>query len=59
MFINQEGKIFFNEVNTIPGFTENSRYPKMINLIGLSYTKLIDKLIEVSLVGDLCEVTLV
>lgn len=48
MFIDKKGDIFFNEVNTIPGFTSNSRYPKMMNLIGLSYTKLIDKLIEVT-----------
>lgn len=55
MFIDVNGDIFFNEVNTIPGFTGSSRYPKMMDLIGLSYTKLIDKLIEVTLVNELVE----
>ncbi len=49
MFIDKNGDVFFNEVNTIPGFTGSSRYPRMMNLIGLTYTKLIDKLIEVTL----------
>ncbi|RDY27724.1 D-alanine--D-serine ligase VanG [Romboutsia weinsteinii] len=49
MFIDKKGDVFFNEVNTIPGFTDSSRYPRMMDLIGLSYTKLIDKLIEVTL----------
>ena len=48
MFIDKNGEVFFNEVNTIPGFTATSRYPKMMDLIGLDYTKLIDKLIEVA-----------
>ena len=49
MFIDKNGEVFFNEVNTIPGFTASSRYPKMMDLIGLDYTKLIDKLIDVAL----------
>ncbi len=53
MFIDKDGEIFFNEVNTIPGFTGSSRYPKMMDLAGFSYTKLIDKLIEVTLVDEL------
>ncbi|WP_442970275.1 D-alanine--D-serine ligase VanG [Romboutsia sp. Marseille-P6047] len=55
MFIDKNGDIFFNEVNTIPGFSGSSRYPKMMDLIGLSYIKLIDKLIEVTLVNELVE----
>lgn len=50
MFIDKKGDIFLNEVNTLPGFTDGSRYPKMMSLIGLDFTKLIDKLIEESLV---------
>jgi D-alanine-D-alanine ligase len=42
-------KIYVNELNTIPGFTSISMYPKMWEASGLSYTKLIDRLIELAL----------
>jgi D-alanine-D-alanine ligase len=42
------GKIFVNELNTIPGFTSISMYPKMWEASGLSYPKLIDRLIELA-----------
>jgi D-alanine-D-alanine ligase len=42
------GKIFINELNTIPGFTSISMYPKMWEASGLSYPKLIDRLIELA-----------
>ena len=45
-FLTPEGKIVFNEVNTIPGFTDHSRYPSMMRGIGLSFSDLLDKLIE-------------
>ena len=37
-----------NEINTLPGFTKISMYPKMWEASGLTYTKLIDKLIELA-----------
>ncbi|MFH1534346.1 MAG: hypothetical protein ABID64_05440, partial [Nitrospirota bacterium] len=37
------------EINTIPGFTSISMYPKMWEASGLSYPKLIDRLIELAL----------
>ncbi len=43
------GKIFVNELNTIPGFTSISMYPKLWEASGLPYTKLIDRLIELAL----------
>jgi D-alanine-D-alanine ligase len=43
------GKIYINEVNTIPGFTSISMYPKLWEASGLPYPKLIDKLIELAL----------
>ena len=43
------GKIFINELNTIPGFTSISMYPKLWEASGLPYTKLIDRLIELAL----------
>jgi len=42
-------KIFVNELNTIPGFTSISMYPKMWEASGLPYPKLIDQLIELAL----------
>ena len=43
------GKIYINEINTIPGFTKISMYPKLWDTAGLSYSKLVDKLIELAL----------
>jgi D-alanine-D-alanine ligase len=44
----RSGKIFVNELNTIPGFTSISMYPKLWEASGLPYTKLIDRLIELA-----------
>jgi D-alanine-D-alanine ligase len=41
-------EIYLNELNTIPGFTANSMYPKMWEASGLSYTALVDRLIELA-----------
>jgi len=43
------GKIYLNEVNTIPGFTSISMYPKMWEASGISFRELIDTLIELAL----------
>jgi D-alanine-D-alanine ligase len=43
------GKFYINEINTIPGFTSISMYPKMWEASGLAYPKLIDRLIELAL----------
>ncbi len=43
------GKIFLNEVNTIPGFTSISMYPKMWEASGIPFRQLIDKLIDFAL----------
>jgi D-alanine-D-alanine ligase len=43
------GKIFINEMNTIPGFTAISMYPKLWEASGLPYAKLLDRLIELAL----------
>ncbi|MGL5329741.1 MAG: D-alanine--D-alanine ligase family protein [Peptostreptococcaceae bacterium] len=45
----KSGDIFINEINTLPGFTSISMYPKMWEATGLSYSNLIDKLIELAL----------
>ena len=43
------GRIFVNEVNTLPGFTKISMYPKLWEASGLAYPQLIDRLIELAL----------
>jgi D-alanine-D-alanine ligase len=50
-FLVQRGgaKIYLNEVNTIPGFTSISMYPKLWQASGLSYPELLDKLITLAL----------
>ena len=49
-FLEKEtSKLYLNEVNTIPGFTSISMYPKLWEASGLSFRQLIDKLIELAL----------
>jgi D-alanine-D-alanine ligase len=43
------GELYLNELNTIPGFTANSMYPKMWEASGLSYSALLDRLITLAL----------
>jgi D-alanine-D-alanine ligase len=43
------GELFINELNTMPGFTPISMYPKLWEASGLSYSELIDRLIELAL----------
>ncbi len=43
------GKILLNEINTLPGFTRISMYPKLFENVGIKYSKLLDKLIELAL----------
>lgn len=45
MFLTPSGEIVFNEVNTIPGFTSHSRYPNMMKGIGMSFPRMLDRLI--------------
>jgi D-alanine-D-alanine ligase len=48
-FLTPKNEIFVNEINTIPGFTKISMYPKLWEVSGLSYSKLLDELIELGL----------
>lgn len=49
-FINTEtGKIYINEINTMPGFTKISMYPKLWEYSGLPYSDLLDELIKLAL----------
>ncbi|MCI8327599.1 MAG: D-alanine--D-serine ligase VanG [Lachnospiraceae bacterium] len=46
LFLTPMGEIYFNEVNTIPGFTSHSRYPNMLKEAGLSFEEIIHRLLE-------------
>lgn len=43
---NETNEIYINEINTMPGFTQISMYPKLFEAVGISYTELLDKLIQ-------------
>lgn len=48
-FVRKGGKVYINELNSIPGFTDISMYPRLWRASGISYTELIDQLIELAL----------
>ncbi|MEM7367293.1 MAG: D-alanine--D-alanine ligase family protein [Bacteroidota bacterium] len=49
MFLDEEGRVYINEVNTLPGFTSISMYPKLWEHAGTSYSELIDELISLAI----------
>ncbi|MDE6419767.1 MAG: D-alanine--D-alanine ligase [Lachnospiraceae bacterium] len=49
MFLRKDGSILLNEVNTLPGFTSYSRYPRMMKASGISVSEVIDCLISTAL----------
>ena len=48
-FLTKQGELFVNEINTLPGFTQISMYPKLWQATGLSYSELLDQLIQLAL----------
>ena len=46
LFLSKDGKVYINEINTIPGFTNSSMFPMMWKERGISFTDLISKLID-------------
>ncbi|NGX50502.1 MAG: D-alanine--D-alanine ligase A [Chlamydiae bacterium] len=48
-FIRKNGEILINELNTIPGFTSISLYPKLWEISGIPYSELIDRLIDLAI----------
>ncbi len=46
VFLTKEGKIYVNEINTMPGFTDISMYPKLFEYSGIQKSKLLDMLVE-------------
>ena len=45
-FLREDGKLVVNEVNTLPGFTNISMYPKVMEALGIGYSDLVDRLIR-------------
>jgi D-alanine-D-alanine ligase len=48
-FLTEEGDVVFNEINTLPGFTTISMYPKLWEATGLGYSQLLTRLVELAL----------
>lgn len=49
MFLLEDGRIVLNEVNTLPGFTSYSRYPRMMAAAGMDLSNLIDRFISLAM----------
>lgn len=49
MFLTPNKDIVFNEINTIPGFTEHSRYPGMMKAAGISFPEILDRVITLAM----------
>ena len=47
-FVCDDGRIVFNEINTLPGFTSISMYPSLMQAYGFTYAEIIEKLVELS-----------
>jgi D-alanine-D-alanine ligase len=48
MFLTPDNRVVVNEINTLPGFTSISMYPKLWEATGLPYAQLVDKLVELA-----------
>ncbi len=48
-FLTEKNEIYVNEINTLPGFTGTSMYPKLWEVSGLTISKLLDRLIELAI----------
>ncbi len=51
VFLKEDGKVVLNEVNTLPGLTSYSRYPRMMAAAGYSLAEVIDMLVSLTLTG--------
>jgi D-alanine--(R)-lactate ligase len=51
MFLKEDGTVVLNEVNTLPGMTSYSRYPRMMAAAGLSLADVIDRIVSLALSG--------
>jgi D-alanine--(R)-lactate ligase len=51
MFLTDDGRVVLNEVNTLPGMTSYSRYPRMMAAAGLSFADVIDRIVSLTVAG--------
>ncbi len=51
MFLTDDGQVVLNEVNTLPGMTSYSRYPRMMAAAGLPFAEVIDRIVSLTLTG--------
>jgi D-alanine--(R)-lactate ligase len=51
MFLKEDGKVVLNEVNTLPGMTSYSRYPRMMVAAGFPLAEVIDRIVSLALSG--------
>jgi D-alanine--(R)-lactate ligase len=51
MFLKEDGQVVLNEVNTLPGMTSYSRYPRMMAAAGLPLAEVIDRMVSLTLTG--------
>jgi D-alanine---(R)-lactate ligase len=51
MFLKEDGEVVLNEVNTLPGMTAYSRYPRMMAAAGLPLAEVIDRMVSLTLAG--------
>lgn len=49
LFLREDGEVLVNEINTLPGFTKTSIYPKLWEVSGVSYSEIIDRLVQLAL----------
>ena len=52
MFLKDDGAVVLNEVNTLPGMTSYSRYPRMMAAAGMPLGDVIDRIVSLALTGD-------
>ncbi len=52
LFLKEDGTVVLNEVNTMPGMTSYSRYPRMMEAAGFSPAEVIEKLVDSALAGS-------
>jgi D-alanine--(R)-lactate ligase len=51
MFLKEDGTVVLNEVNTLPGMTSYSRYPRMMAAAGLPLAEVLDRIVSLALAG--------
>lgn len=51
-FVDKNNEIYFNEINTIPGFTSHSRFPNMLKAKGYTFEEIVNSIIDEELQNE-------